>query len=91
MEGSKRKPVRTCIGCRKRTDKDELIRIVFDGQDQVSLDPAKSMPGRGAYVCNDRGCFERLIKTKALGRAFRMTVPERCYEYLEEEIDKRFK
>lgn len=64
-------PVRTCVGCRGRADKHDLVRIVRWG-DGLLADPSQTAPGRGAYLHPDQGCVESAIKRKALTRALRL-------------------
>ena len=63
-------PVRTCIGCRERASKGELIRLVWRDGDVV--DERQTAPGRGAYLHRSRACLELAIKRRALGRALRV-------------------
>ena len=74
----KRQPMRTCIACREKKYKSELIRLVAQG-DSVSIDKEKDLPGRGAYLCNNISCMEKMIKTKALDRAYRRHFSEDVY------------
>ena len=48
------------------------------------LDFSGKLNGRGAYVCNDENCFNRLKKQKALNRAFSENVSENDYKRVEE-------
>lgn len=65
--------VRTCVGCRGRADKAELVRLVWSAADAaVVVDPRQVMPGRGCYL--HPGCEPAAIKRKAVGRALRRTV-----------------
>jgi predicted RNA-binding protein YlxR (DUF448 family) len=52
--------------------KTALIRVVLDG-DRVVADPMASLPGRGAYVC-DEACCEAARSRRAFHRAFRRPV-----------------
>lgn len=54
-------PQRTCVGCRETLPKRSLIRIVRNPQG-VQVDPTGKMPGRGAYLHNQRSCWERSLK-----------------------------
>ncbi len=36
----------------------------------MELDTTGKLAGRGAYICPDRACLDRAIKTRALERAF---------------------
>lgn len=52
-----RRPERTCVGCRRRRPKPELLRIVRTAEG-VRFDERQRLPGRGAYVCPGRECLE---------------------------------
>jgi predicted RNA-binding protein YlxR (DUF448 family) len=64
-------PHRTCLGCRQRKLKRELVRLVRRPDGAVALDATGAAPGRGAYVCADAGCAERALKAGRLSHAFR--------------------
>ena len=85
----KKIPMRTCIACRANKPKRELIRIVKSGE-EIKLDFTGKLNGRGAYICNDKGCVEKLKKQKLLYKAFSMQVSEQVYdEILEEFLGKQ--
>jgi hypothetical protein len=63
-------PERTCIGCRGKAPKGELIRLV-GGADGVKLDETGSAPGRGAYLHRARECITTAIRKGAVARALR--------------------
>jgi len=68
-------PVRTCIGCRLRTTKSDLLRVVAVGaplHPEVVPDPRGRMPGRGAYVHTDPGCLDLAERRRAFPRALRL-------------------
>lgn len=67
-------PVRTCVSCGAKRNKTDLIRLVMDPEGRVIRDDAGRFPGRGAYVCPSRDCWENLEKGGRLGRAFRRPV-----------------
>jgi N utilization substance protein A len=62
-------PHRRCIGCGTIRPKPDLLRLVAVAG-RVVLDPAATMPGRGAYVCGP-DCAERAVKRRAVSRALR--------------------
>jgi uncharacterized protein len=64
-------PTRTCLGCRQRRSKRELVRLVRGADGVVVVDPDGIGPGRGAYVCAEPDCVERALKTGRLAHAFR--------------------
>lgn len=81
----KKTPMRTCIACRAVKPKRELIRIVKSGT-EISLDRTGKKNGRGAYICDDIGCFNKLRKGKLLSRTFSCAVDESVYDKLSEEF-----
>ncbi|WP_435744760.1 YlxR family protein [Nocardioides sp. SYSU DS0663] len=70
-------PVRTCVGCRQRAAKRELLRVTagsdVDGQPAVVPDPSATAPGRGAHLHPTQECFDLAVRRKAFGRALRMS------------------
>ena len=72
-----RVPERTCIFCRQKKAKGTLIRLVrtFDGS--VKIDYKKNEPGRGAYVCHAKSCWEKILKQEKkdrLGHALKTAI-----------------
>ncbi len=62
---------RTCVACRRVDEQRRLLRLARRADGVVVPDPARSAPGRGAYVCADPGCIEKAIKTRRFAPAFR--------------------
>ncbi len=58
-------PVRTCLGCRAKREKHELLRFVARNG-TLTPDPRMVLPGRGAYLCPVRSCFEGAYKRKGV-------------------------
>ena len=81
----KKIPMRTCIACRANKPKKELVRIVKNGE-QIKLDRTGKLNGRGAYICDDIECANKLKKGKLLNRAFSCQVSEEVYQTLMEEF-----
>ena len=64
-------PTRTCIGCRTRAGKSELLRVT--ARDGLCLpDPRFRQPGRGAYLHPTIGCLDLAERRRALPRALRV-------------------
>lgn len=78
----KNKPQRTCMGCNEKKDKNLLIRIVKDKNGEISVDRTGKKEGRGAYICDDEKCLEKLIKSKRLERVFEMQISQEIYDSL---------
>jgi predicted RNA-binding protein YlxR (DUF448 family) len=56
-------PIRTCLGCRQRKPKQDLLRIAAG---PAGLE-ACAQGGRGRYVCRDASCLARTLKRKDIG------------------------
>lgn len=64
--------IRTCVGCRARAAKSDLLRVVaIDGE--IVADPSARRPGRGAYVHPSLDCLEQARRRRAFPRALRVT------------------
>ncbi|MBT3188588.1 MAG: YlxR family protein [Anaerolineae bacterium] len=70
-------PQRTCVGCRETLAKQTLTRIVRS-PDGVQVDLTGKLSGRGAYLHDQRECWEKALKG-ALANALKtkLTVEER--------------
>ena len=75
----KKQPQRTCMGCNQKKDKKELIRIVKNKNNEISVDRTGKKEGRGAYICDDVNCLDKLIKSKRLERVFEMSISDEIY------------
>ncbi|MDG9720100.1 YlxR family protein [Streptomyces sp. DH24] len=67
-------PERTCVGCRERAAKTELLRIVAV-EGACVPDPRGTLPGRGAYVHPAPLCIDQAVRRRAFPRAFRVPGP----------------
>ena len=74
--------LRTCMGCNEKRPKKELIRIVKQKDGNVELDKTGKMEGRGAYICNNIECLDKVIKTKRLERTLDIQISEETYKKL---------
>jgi len=74
-------PQRTCVGCRQVLPKRTLIRIVR-GPQGVHIDPTGKAPGRGAYLHDQRSCWESGLRGH-LARALKTELSPEAIEELE--------
>lgn len=79
-------PQRTCMGCQAKKDKRELVRIVRSPEGEISVDLTGKKPGRGAYICPDLECLNKVVKNKRLERSLETTISEEIYEMLKEQL-----
>ncbi len=68
-------PERTCVACRARAPKRELLRVARRPDGAVAVDRAGKEPGRGAYVHRDAACVELALRRGALARALGASLP----------------
>ncbi|MFI1942005.1 YlxR family protein [Streptomyces purpureus] len=67
-------PERTCVGCRERAAKRDLLRIVaIEGI--CAPDPRGTLPGRGAYLHPASVCLDLAVRRRAFPRAFKVPGP----------------
>lgn len=84
----KKAPERLCLGCNKSRDKRELIRIVKNKDGEIFLDKSGKANGRGAYICDNRECLEKAIKSKRINKAFSCELPQEVFDSLRKAIEK---
>ena len=80
-------PMRMCVGCREMKEKRSLMRVVKSPEGVISFDRVGKAPGRGAYVCKSKECFEKAVKQRQLERALETRIDEAVFSQLMEEID----
>ncbi|MCI8518948.1 MAG: YlxR family protein [Clostridia bacterium] len=78
----KEKMTRTCIGCKNKKEKQELIRIVCNKNNEINVDLKQKLEGRGAYICKNEQCFEKVQKGNRLKNALKTNVKNEKYEEL---------
>ena len=79
---NKKKPARRCMGCNESKEKNELIRIVKSQEGKIEVDLTGKKNGRGAYICKNEKCLDKVIKSKRIEKIFEQTIAESVYEDL---------
>ena len=82
-----REPERSCVGCRERAPKAELLRVARTPSG-VRADPTATAPGRGAYVHRDPDCVAAALRKGAIARALRTGLAERELATLRSDIEE---
>lgn len=67
-------PLRTCVVCSAKTDKRALVRVVRTPSGSVEVDATGRLPGRGAYLCHNRGCWDIALKKNRLDHRLKSAV-----------------
>ena len=76
----KKKPERTCMACNEQKEKQELLRIVRSKDGIIEVDLTGKKSGRGAYICKNEECLNKVIKSKRLERVFEKEITPELYE-----------
>jgi hypothetical protein len=67
------RPLRTCVVCRTKTEKSNLMRFCLI-KDKPVFDIEQNVQLRGMYVCDDNDCLKNLglfLKRRKKSRKFR--------------------
>lgn len=84
----KKVPLRKCIGCNERYEKKNILRIVKN-ENQLFIDETGKKNGRGAYICDNINCFEKIKKNKILSKTFSINVDDDFIFEIKEILDAR--
>ncbi len=80
--------MRMCLGCQEMKPKKELIRVVKNKENEISVDFTGKKAGRGAYICKNSECFQKARKAKRFEKAFENSISEEIYCDLENELEE---
>jgi hypothetical protein len=64
-------PQRTCVACRAVSGKRQMVRIVRTVAGPVQVDETGKKAGRGAYLCRQKACWSKALKSKQLEHALK--------------------
>ena len=84
---NKKIPLRKCVGCQEEKSKKDLIRVIKTPEEDVLLDTTGRKNGRGAYICPNRDCLVKAMKSKALERSLKTSIPDEILDSLKKEMD----
>ncbi len=79
---TKKIPLRTCVITKEKLPKQELIRVVKNKENEVSVDITLKANGRGAYLKKDKDVIEKARKTKILNKILEIEIPDYIYDEL---------
>ena len=83
----KKIPMRKCLGCMESKPKKDLCRVVKTKDGIVTLDITGKIEGRGAYICFNKECLDKAIKSKRLQKEFEMQIDNEIFEELRDKIE----
>lgn len=82
MKNVKKISYRTCIGCKEKKEKKELIRIIKNPDGKIEIDITGKKSGRGAYLCYNMECFEAALKKDRLKKALKTDIAKETFAEL---------
>ena len=60
--------------CREKIDKRMLTRVVNNPDEGLIIDPSGKKNGRGAYICDQAHCWEKVGSSQILDKALRIEI-----------------
>jgi predicted RNA-binding protein YlxR (DUF448 family) len=79
-------PIRTCIGCRGKLPKKDLLRFVRDAAGDLQTDSTGKLPGRGAYVCQSQACINVTFKSQKINAHLRSNLSRQVIDSFKQEL-----
>lgn len=84
----KKIPQRTCVVTHNKTDKNNLLRIVKNKDNEIFVDISGKQNGKGAYITKSLEVLEEAKKKKILERVFEVENLDDVYEEIKNNINK---
>lgn len=75
-------PQRTCVVCKNKQPKNNLIRIVEQNETFV-IDNFQKISARGFYICNNINCANNISKKRVLSRLYKTNIAQEKHQNLE--------
>ena len=85
----KKIPQRSCVVCKAQKNKNELLRIVKNKENEIKIDTTGKEPGRGAYICYNMECLEKAQKSKKIEKALGAKINDEIYEQIKKAIENK--
>jgi predicted RNA-binding protein YlxR (DUF448 family) len=79
-------PIRTCIGCRGKFPKNDLLRFVWDAVGNLRADPTGKLPRRGAYVCRSQACINAALRSQKINAHLRANLSKQVIDSFKQEL-----
>lgn len=87
MKKPRKVPLRKCIVTNEQLEKQDLMRIVKNKQNEVFVDETGKAHGRGAYLKRDLKVIEKAEKKNIIAKHFRIEVDQKIYQALKDTIN----
>ena len=79
-------PLRKCVATQEQLPKKELIRVVWNKEGEVFVDPTGKMNGRGAYLKRSLEAIEIAQKKGVLKKSLEVDIPDEIFEELKKYV-----
>lgn len=87
MEKIKKVPQRKCLGCMASFPKKDLVRVVRLPSGEVEMDLTGKKSGRGAYICKNKTCLKKALKSKRIQNNLEVEISDELIEILTGELE----
>ena len=68
---------RTCMACRCKFEKGNLLRIVKEPNGKISIDESHKVNGRGMYICKNKESIPLLLSLTTISIVEKNPIPKR--------------
>ena len=82
-------PQRRCVICKTQKNKNELLRVVKNKENEIKVETTGKEPGRGAYICYSTECLEKAMKTKKLEKELDVKIDNEIYMQIQNIIKEK--
>ena len=65
-------------------EKDSMIRVVRDASGEFLIDETHKFQSRGAYICKNSACLNKVFKNKGLERSLKCKISDDFYNELKQ-------
>lgn len=79
-------PLRSCVVCRAKSSKRELVRIVRSPEGVAVVDISGKLPGRGIYICPDDECITHARNSGIIARSLTAVTGPEFWAALDEHV-----
>jgi predicted RNA-binding protein YlxR (DUF448 family) len=83
---NKKIPARRCVACNEQKEKNNLLRIVKTPEGSIEIDQTGKKNGRGAYICKNIDCLNKIKKSKRLEKNLDISIDDDFYEEIRRTI-----
>ena len=83
---NKKIPARRCVACNEQKEKNNLLRIVRTPEGSIEIDQTGKKNGRGAYICKNIDCLNKIKKSKRLEKNLDISIDDDFYDEIRRTI-----